>query len=86
MHGCSAGTRFGCGLALLMFSVCALVAPDPSRAAPQDDLAALKAFFKDRFPTIPVGDYGNGVYAFDDSLRQQWSEHEALGRDRMLPQ
>lgn len=43
---------------------------------PEEDLAAFRAYFQERFPTTPFNDYINGVYSIDAASREQWEEIE----------
>lgn len=53
------------GLALL---------PGLALASPQSDQAAFQAYFKGRFPDLPMAEFGNGPYAVDAGMRKQWEE------------
>ncbi len=48
----------------------------PARAAttpnPEADRLAFRAYFKQRFPAVKNGDWGNGPYAVNAGMRQQW--------------
>ncbi|MFT5209763.1 MAG: sulfur-oxidizing protein SoxA [Flavobacterium sp.] len=48
----------------------------PVMADPIDDLAAMQDFFTKRFPSIELKAHGDGVYALDESKREQWMEIE----------
>jgi sulfur-oxidizing protein SoxA len=45
-------------------------------AGPAEDLAAFRAFYEKRFPTVELQAHKNGVYALDEALREQWLEME----------
>ena len=47
-----------------------------AQATPQEDLAEMRAYFKNRFPNVPFKDYANGVYAIDAASREEWEEIE----------
>jgi sulfur-oxidizing protein SoxA len=47
-----------------------------AQATPQEDLAEMRAYFKQRFPNVPFKDYVNGVYAIDAASREEWEEIE----------
>ncbi|MCG6900754.1 MAG: sulfur oxidation c-type cytochrome SoxA [Gammaproteobacteria bacterium] len=47
-----------------------------AQATPQEDLAELRAYFKNRFPNTPFKDYINGVYSIDPASREEWEEIE----------
>ena len=52
--------------------------PMIAHAAPQDDLSAVRAYFKQRFPNVPFDDYKNGIYALDKERRAAWEDFEAF--------
>lgn len=43
-------------------------------ANPAQDLASFQAYFRQRFPNIPIADYVNGPYNFSASERAQWKD------------
>ena len=43
---------------------------------PEEDLAAYRAYFKERFPSVETSDYVNGVYALDETQRANWEAIE----------
>ena len=45
-------------------------------ASPEDDRQAMRYYYENRFPHIPVQEYANGLYAFDEAAREQWMEME----------
>jgi sulfur-oxidizing protein SoxA len=45
-------------------------------AGPDEDLAALRAFYEKRFPDIPLEAHKDGAYAMDAAKREQWLEME----------
>ncbi len=47
-------------------------------AGPSEDREAFVAFFKARFPDIPLAEYANGIYAIDSDAREQWREIEVF--------
>ena len=47
-----------------------------SWAGPEQDLAALRAFYEERFPDIPLAEHKDGAYALDAAKREQWLEME----------
>lgn len=49
-----------------------------ANASPQDDLSAMREYFKQRFPNVPFAEYINGVYALDADRRAAWEEFEAF--------
>lgn len=52
------------------------MAPIASQATPEQDLKDFRAYFKDRFPSVPFQDFANGVYSVDPSSREQWEAIE----------
>ena len=54
----------------------ALLMQQAAVAGPEEDRLAFVAFFKARFPDIPVAEYANGIYAIDSDAREQWLEIE----------
>ncbi len=47
-----------------------------AQASPQEDLKKFREHFFNRFPGVPLNDFGNGVYAIDEASRAQWQEIE----------
>ncbi|MCF6210978.1 MAG: sulfur oxidation c-type cytochrome SoxA [Gammaproteobacteria bacterium] len=52
------------------------VAPLISQASPEDDLKAFQGYFQERFPSVPLEEFANGVYAIDKASREQWEAIE----------
>jgi sulfur-oxidizing protein SoxA len=48
----------------------------PLFATPAEDQATFQAFFKERFPNVPVDDFKNGVYSIDPVGRENWEAIE----------
>ena len=46
------------------------------QAAPEDDLEAFRSYFEQRFPDTPFEDFANGLYAIDESRREEWEQME----------
>ena len=44
--------------------------------SPAEDLAAYQHYFTERFPGIPLKEFGNGVYAIDKVSRDSWEAIE----------
>jgi len=57
--------------ALLGFVSLARAAQAPNPAA---DQRAFQAYFRSRFPTVKLADFGNGPYAVNALMRKQWEE------------
>ena len=71
------------GLGLLLISVLLVSAAlaSPTRAAeapvdPEADRQALRDYYSQRFPDVPLEEHINGVYALDQGARDQWLEME----------
>ena len=47
-----------------------------AQAAPEDDLKAFRHFYQQRFPDVPFEDFANGIYAIDESRREEWEQME----------
>ncbi len=47
-----------------------------AQASPQEDLKQFREYFFNRFPGVPLSDFGNGVYSIDAASRAQWEEIE----------
>ena len=45
-------------------------------ATPQQDLAAFRKHYQQRFPNLKPSDYSNGVYAIDPIAKQSWTAIE----------
>lgn len=50
--------------------------PYTANATPEQDLKDFRAYFKKRFPQVPLNEFGNGVYAIDAESRAQWGAIE----------
>lgn len=50
--------------------------PYAANAGPEQDLKDFHAYFKKRFPSVPLDEYSNGVYALDTESRAQWEAIE----------
>ena len=49
-------------------------APADGLAVAAADQKAFQAYFKDRFPKLPIAEFGNGPYAVNAEMRKQWEE------------
>jgi sulfur-oxidizing protein SoxA len=45
-------------------------------AGPEEDRQAMVDYYTTRFPNVPMQEFANGLYAFDDVAREQWLEME----------
>lgn len=61
---------------LVLVLVCGILAASVSMASPEEDRLAMLHYFENRFPDIPVQEFANGLYAFDEGAREQWLEME----------
>lgn len=61
--------------ATAMFAVSA-VGAQTAVASPADDLKAFQNYFQERNKDIPLDDYVNGAYIYDEGARAQWEEIE----------
>ncbi len=52
--------------------VLAILMPFPLAAAPEQDQAAFREHYRQRFPDLQLPDYSNGVYAIDPVARESW--------------
>ena len=50
--------------------------PYTADASPEQDVKDVRAYFKKRFPNVPLQEYANGVYAIDAESRSQWEAIE----------
>jgi len=63
-------------LLILLILINATTATALMAATPEEDKAAFKKFYADRFPSVPEGEYVNGVYSIDKSGRENWEAIE----------
>jgi L-cysteine S-thiosulfotransferase len=56
--------------------VAGLLVQQAAMAGPEEDRLAFVAFFKARFPDIPVAEFADGIYAIDSDSREQWLDIE----------
>lgn len=61
---------------LVLLLVCGVIAASASAASPEEDRMAMRYYYENRFPDIPVQEFANGLYAFDEAAREQWIEME----------
>jgi L-cysteine S-thiosulfotransferase len=54
---------------------CTLGAPVVA-STPEEDKALFQQFFQERFPKVPLQDFGNGMYAIDAVSRENWEAIE----------
>jgi L-cysteine S-thiosulfotransferase len=63
-------------LLLITAAISVLGAPLVSQASPEDDLKAFRGYFMERFPSVPLEEFANGVYSIDSASREQWEAIE----------
>jgi sulfur-oxidizing protein SoxA len=54
----------------------ALLIGSGAGAGPEEDRLAMVRYYTERFPDVPLQEFANGLYAFDESAREQWIEME----------
>ena len=70
--------------ALAIAAICTLAAATVTAGSakkatdtsPAEDLATYQHFYTERFPGIPLDEFGNGVYAIDKVSRDSWEAIE----------
>ena len=45
-------------------------------AGPEEDRLAMVNYYTERFPAVPMQEFANGLYAFNEDAREQWLEME----------
>lgn len=63
-------------LSIVIAAGIAAALPYAADASPEQDVKDVRAFFKKRFPNVPLQEYANGVYAIDAASRAQWEAIE----------
>lgn len=61
---------------LTLFVVMGVLVSLPVSAGPEEDRLAMAHYFQGRFPDVPMQEFANGLYAFDEAAREQWLEME----------
>jgi sulfur-oxidizing protein SoxA len=61
---------------LALLAMAGGIAMSAQATTPEEDLAAFRNFFKNRFPDVPIEEYTNGVYAIDPIGRESWEAIE----------
>ena len=61
---------------LALLAMAGSIAFTAQATTPEEDLAAFRNFFKNRFPDVPTDEYVNGVYAIDPIGRENWEAIE----------
>ncbi|MDQ2804497.1 MAG: sulfur oxidation c-type cytochrome SoxA, partial [Pseudomonadota bacterium] len=67
------GRRLAMGIVALCLGAL-LTARAAERIDPEADRVAFQAYFKDRFPGVPLAEYANGPYAVNKEMRKQWED------------
>jgi len=64
-------------VAVIVSALCMLIAPLAGIAAnPDQDLKDFRSHFTQKFPSVPLQDFTNGVYSVDKPSREQWEAFE----------
>jgi len=61
---------------LLLSVIIGLFAGAGATAGPEEDRTAMLEYYTGRFPDVPLQEFANGLYAFDEIAREQWIEIE----------
>lgn len=61
---------------LPLFFITGLLAGSIAMASPEEDRLVLVNYYSERFPDVPMQEFANGLYAFDEVAREQWIEME----------
>ncbi len=61
---------------LILLVVIGVLVSLPVSAGPEEDRLAMAHYFQSRFPDVPMQEFANGLYAFDEAAREQWLEME----------
>lgn len=56
--------------------IVSLLAGQFAVAGPEEDRQAMVDYYTTRFPNVPMQEFANGLYAFDEVAREQWLEME----------
>lgn len=70
MSGQFSGFRIGI-YSVLLWLICTICL-----ASPESDQQIFQAYLQQRFPTLSLDDFGDGVYALNEDARQQWISFE----------
>lgn len=60
--------------ALVVFALTPALAQTAQKPNPEADRLAFQAYFKQHFPDVKNGDWGNGPYAVNVAMRKQWED------------
>jgi len=60
--------------AALGLAACLLAGAAPGPTTAEADQKAFQAYFRSRFPEVPMADFANGPYAVNAAMRKQWEE------------
>jgi len=60
--------------AALGLAACLLAGAAPVPTTAEADQKAFQAYFRSRFPDVPMADFANGPYAVNAAMRKQWEE------------
>ena len=61
---------------LLLSVIIGLFTGTGATAGPEEDRTAMLEYYTGQFPDVPLQEFANGLYAFDEIAREQWIEME----------
>ncbi len=61
---------------LLLSVIIGLFVGAGATAGPEEDRTVMLEYYTGRFPDVPLQEFANGLYAFDEIAREQWIEME----------
>ena len=61
---------------LPLFLLGGVLAAPLAVAGPEEDRMAMVNYYTERFPAVPMQEFANGLYAFNEDAREQWLEME----------
>ena len=61
---------------LLLSVIIGLFTGTGATAGPEEDRITMLEYYIGRFPDVPLQEFANGLYAFDEIAREQWIEME----------
>ncbi len=61
---------------LALMAAAAVTVPLIASASPQQDVKLYQKYFLQKFPSVPLQEFANGVYAVDEAHRENWEAIE----------
>jgi len=61
---------------MIIFIITSVLASQSAVAGPEQDRLAMLHYFEKHFADVPVEEFANGLYSFDEAAREQWLEME----------